>query len=384
MKRLLEDRRDEFGKALAGRVDPDSFVRVAYATITKSPKLLEATAASVMMALLEAASLGLTPNSVMGEAYLVPFNNKIRVKGQPDRWEVHAQFMPGFRGLAKLARQSGDITKIIARVVREGDRFEVVQGTEEKLIHVPMTGASKARDMTRVYAIAFFKDGSPPQFEVMEKWEVDRVRQRSRSKDNGPWVTDYDEMARKTVFRRLAKYLPLSDTDFEKAIEADSRDYDLSAPIGGTGPVSDLNNALAEDIPEGEYEDVTGQPDPAPTPKAEAGAPDDKTGGRTKAAGTAPPAEAEGIRAKALSTKKAKENGWKTWGDALDADPSYVQWAVDNMTRMDDADREALRALLPDDRDPPEDEDGYPTDDGQEPPADPFGDDDQDDLPFPG
>lgn len=262
-RQLLEDRREEFARALAGRVDPDAFVRVAYSTITKQPKLMEATRASLLMALLESASLGLMPNSVMGEAYIVPFNVKIKDGGR-ERWETHAQFIPGFRGLAKLARQSGQITKIVARVVREEDHFELVQGTEEKIIHVPNLLGRKERPMIRVYAVAFFRDGSPAQFEVMERWEVDKIRARSKSKDNGPWVTDYDEMAKKTVFRRLAKQLPLSDMDLERALDADNRDYDMSAAVGGS-PVNDLNEALNadSDIPEGEFEEVpTGEREP--------------------------------------------------------------------------------------------------------------------------
>lgn len=258
---LLEERKDEFARALAGRVDPDAFVRVAYATITKQPKLLEATPASLLMALLECANLGLQPNSVMGEAFLVPFNNKVGPKGK-ETWEVHAQFIPGFRGLAKLARQSGHVTKIIGRVVREGDRFEVVQGTDERLEHVPALSGNQ-RPIVAVYAVVFLKEG-PPVFDVMEKWEVDRIRARSKSKDNGPWVSDYDEMAKKTVFRRLAKYLPFSDTDIDRALEADNRDYDMSASVRDAGPVSDLNDALG-----GEEEEFTGEVVPDP-PAAEA------------------------------------------------------------------------------------------------------------------
>lgn len=248
-RQLLEQRRDEFARALAGRVDADAFVRVAYSTVTKSPKLLEATPASLLMALLECASLGLVPNSVMGEAYIVPFNNKVKRNGR-EQWEVQAQFIPGYRGLAKLARQSGHVTNIVARAVREGDRFEVTHGTEEKLVHVPLM-ASERRPVTHYYAVAFFRD-APPQFEVMAGWEVDRIKARSKSKDFGPWKTDEEEMGKKTVLRRLSKHLPLSDNDFTRALDADNRDFDMSAAVGG-GPVDDLNAALDE-IPEADYE----------------------------------------------------------------------------------------------------------------------------------
>lgn len=252
-RNLLEARREEFAKALAGRVDPDAFVRVAYSTITKTPKLMEATPGSLLMSLLEAASLGLVPNSVMGEAYIVPFNNKVKGPDGRERWEVQAQFIPGYRGLVKLARQSGHVTNVIARAVREGDRFEVVYGTEEKIVHVPLMADGK-RDATHYYAIAFLKDG-PPLFDVMAVWEIDRIRARSKSKDKGPWVSDYDEMAKKTVLRRLVKHLPMSDEDFARAIEADNRSFDMSASVPDAGAVDELNRALdGEPIEEAEYE----------------------------------------------------------------------------------------------------------------------------------
>ena len=251
VRSLLEDRREEFAKALAGRVDPDAFVRVAYATVTKTPKLMEATPASLLMSLLECASLGLVPNSVMGEAYIVPFNNKVKYADnsgkERERWEVQAQFIPGYRGLAKLARQSGMVTNITARTVREGDRFEVTHGTDEKIVHVPLLSGEK-RDPIAWYAVAFFRDG-PPQFEVMTKWEVERIKARSKASKFGPWVDDYDEMAKKTVVRRLAKHLPLSDNDFSRALEADNRSFDMSASVPGGSPVADLNHALDEDGP---------------------------------------------------------------------------------------------------------------------------------------
>lgn len=219
-KKMLDLRKEEFGKALAGRVDPEAFIRVAYATITKSPKLLEATPESVFFALLEAATLGLVPNGALGEAYIVPFNNKVKRNGR-EEWEVQAQFIPGYRGLIKLVRQSGVIRNVVARPVFKGDRFEVEYGLEETLVHIPNLDSEQDPDeLTHVYAVAHFNDGAK-QFEVMTRRGVDAIRARSKAKDSGPWVSDYVPMAIKTVIRRLVKYLPISDFDLTRAIEKD-------------------------------------------------------------------------------------------------------------------------------------------------------------------
>lgn len=220
-KRMLDLRKEEFGKALAGRVDPEAFIRVAYATITKSPQLLEATPQSLFMALLEAASLGLVPNGALGEAYIVPFNNKVKENGA-ERWEIQAQFIPGYRGLIKLVRQSGVIRNVVARPVYRGDRFEVEYGIDEKLIHVPnLDGEQSQEDLTHVYAVAHFTDGETTQFEIMSRKQIEAVRAVSKAKDSGPWKSWYIAMAIKTVIRRLVKYLPISDFDLTRAIEKD-------------------------------------------------------------------------------------------------------------------------------------------------------------------
>lgn len=225
LKDALEARQSEIARALAGRVDPGAFIRVALTTVNKSPQLAECTTASILMALLEAASLGLVPNSVMGEAYLVPFNNKIKLPGGGERWEKQAQFIPGYRGLVKLARNTGVVKTVIARAVRAGDEFAVEFGLDEMLRHRADFDEDDydQKPIRYVYAVALFADGTK-QFEVMSKAAVDKIRQRSKSKDNGPWVTDYDEMALKTIVRRLCKRLPLSDFDLARAIEADDRD----------------------------------------------------------------------------------------------------------------------------------------------------------------
>jgi recombination protein RecT len=262
----LEARQDQFGRALAGRIDPDAFIRVAYATITKTPKLAKCTPASIMMALMEAASLGLTVNGVMGEAYLVPFNHNIGSKAQPN-WEARAQFMPGARGLVKLSRQSGVIRTIVPRVVRHGDLFEVELGERDTLRHVPDLSGDESRPVAFVYAVAHFTDRVTTQFEYMNRMEVERVRARSKSKDDGPWITDWEEMALKTVVRRLCKRLPLSDFDLARALEADNKDYDLSLPVqgqvasGAQGLMARLQaasgeTAATEDVAEATWEHV--------------------------------------------------------------------------------------------------------------------------------
>lgn len=208
----LESKVKYMNAALPKHLTPERLARVAITAISSNPRLLECTRESLALALIEAGQLGLEPHGVMGQAYLVPYHN-----GRLKRYE--AQFQIGYRGLIELARRSGDVTKIEARVVREGDEFLYEYGLQPKLVHRP--DPTSQGEMTHVYAIAWLKDAEPI-FEVMTREEVERIRRRSKAAGSGPWVTDYEAMARKTAVKRLAKYLPLSP-EAEAAIEADNR-----------------------------------------------------------------------------------------------------------------------------------------------------------------
>jgi recombination protein RecT len=101
--------------------------------------------------------------------------------------------------------------------VYEKDKFEVKYGLSEDILHIPFEG--DAGELRAVYAVAELKDGGI-QYEVMYRHEIDAIRKRSKASGSGPWVSDYPEMARKTVIRRLSKYLPMS-VDLARAVEAE-------------------------------------------------------------------------------------------------------------------------------------------------------------------
>jgi len=199
----------------------DRLVRIALQAGQRNPRLLECTQGSLLLSLVSAAQLGLEAGGLLGSAYLVPYRNK-------HTGNYEAQLIPGYRGLIDLARRSGEVLKIEARVVRRGEDFSLDYG-EDKIRHIvalegpapgdgetaPPAGAND--DILGVYAVATLKSGVR-QVEFMHRWDVDRIRKSSRAADDGPWVTDFAEMARKTVVRRLAKYLPLS-ADFARAME---------------------------------------------------------------------------------------------------------------------------------------------------------------------
>lgn len=184
-------------------ITADRMVKLVCAAASREPRLAECSPLSILRSMVQAAELGLEVCSGKNEAYLVPrWNKKAKV--------LEATFLPGYQGLIKLAVETGRIRNIEARVVHAKDQFEYELGITPILKHKPHLGAERG-EIIAVYAVAFLADGST-QFEVMAKDEIDEIRDRSKEeKTFSPWTTDYAEMARKTVVRRLFKYLPKSN-----------------------------------------------------------------------------------------------------------------------------------------------------------------------------
>jgi len=188
--------------ALPRHMTAERLARIALTEVRKTPALAKCDQASFLGAIMQCAQLGLEPGGALGHAYLLPFEN--RRKGITE-----VQFIVGYRGMIDLARRSGQILSIEARVVYEADRFDVQLGLDSNLVHVPAWDVAERGPLRFVYAVAKLKDGGT-QFEVMSRLEVEKVRAKSRAANNGPWVDHYEEMAKKTVIRRLFKYLPVS------------------------------------------------------------------------------------------------------------------------------------------------------------------------------
>lgn len=221
--------------------------------IRQSPKLQRCRPESLLGALMTSAQLGLEPGP-LGEAYLVPYGEQVT-------------FIPGYRGLLKLAWNSGQLKHISARVVHDADLFDYAYGLHPDLTHKPARGDRGA--ITDVYACAVLLDGGA-EFEVLSVADVESVRTRSRAAKDGPWVTDWEAMARKTAVRQLAKWLPMATTLTRAIVAEGSVRTELDPEVLDTFDAEQLDEP-AEDTP-GEHEQAPA--DPAdPTPPAEEATP---------------------------------------------------------------------------------------------------------------
>jgi len=285
---LLNQQMDALRQILPKHVTPERLVKTLLVTVNRTPDLMLCTQESVLESIFRAAELGLDVSGTLGEAYLVPFNNKVKAADGTEVWQKQATFIPGYRGLAKLARQSGEVAHIEANVVYTDDLFDFEQGTNFHLTFKRSLTDSRGK-VLGAYALVTFKDGTH-HADWMTVADVEKVRQRAMSKNSPAWKSHWDEMAKKTVFRRLAKWLPLSGDKFQQVIEIDNEDFDFDLT---TGPdveqltaSDELDAAMAVEEGPGAAEDATEPSDGAgatDTPPEADTAPEDAPEAQEKA-----------------------------------------------------------------------------------------------------
>lgn len=213
--------------ALPKHIKIEKFTRVVLGSMQQTPKLADCNPESVLVSLLRAAAMGLEPDGgPLGQGYLVPFWS-----GKNSRLEC--QFIPGYRGLIKMARNSGDVADVWAEVVYERDTFDYELGLDQTLKHKRNDEVDDPGELRYAYAVARFRDGEK-KFVVMNRREVLAIRAQTSSKNKkgevvGPWCDHEPEMWKKTAARRLCKMLPLSVED-QRLVAGDDDNTPMTLP----------------------------------------------------------------------------------------------------------------------------------------------------------
>lgn len=236
--------RDEIAKALPKHLTPDRMLRTTLTCLTRTPKLAQCDQHSFFAALMTLSQLGLEPDG--RRAHLIPY-------GQT------CQLIVDYKGIVELVMRSGLVSNLHADVVCDRDEFEFDRG---QLAKHKINFREPRGDVYAAYALCRFRDGSEKS-EVMTRDEVEAIRKRSKAGNNGPWVSDWNEMAKKTVFRRLSKWLPLS-AEIRDAVEADDDAViDVTPKRLEIPPPAFARTDEVDEIPMGEAEPA---PVEAPTP----------------------------------------------------------------------------------------------------------------------
>lgn len=219
LRQNLAKMEGDFKAVLPAQIPAEKFIRTLMTAVQMQPDLLQADRKSLYACGMKAAQDGLLLDG--REAAPVIFNKKAPGGGG---WEKHVQYMPMLGGLLKKLRNSGEVATIAAHVVYDNDHFDYELGDDERISHKPILRGPRGEAIA-VYCVAKTKDGAVYR-EVMSVEEVEKIRAVSRSKDSGPWVAWWDEMAKKSVIRRICKRLP-SSADVDSLLAADNENYDL-------------------------------------------------------------------------------------------------------------------------------------------------------------
>lgn len=235
---LIERMKPEFARALPSHMSAERLTRIAVTEIRRNPLLLQCDQTSLLGALMLSAQLGLEPGP-LGHCYLIPRKNK-----KLGRTEVH--FMIGYRGYLDLLYRSDRVESVVAEIVYEEDKkhggFDYQRGDNPRLFHKPYLDGPRGKPIGAYVVIRFKGGGSYSRYMTVD--EIEDRRRRSASPDEGPWVTDWEAMARKTVLRDAIKWLPLS-IEVQRAAAHDETTLDET----GT-PVVDAEFEILESEPE--------------------------------------------------------------------------------------------------------------------------------------
>ena len=210
MKQLMIKMKNEIQVALPSQLASERFQRVALTAFNSNPKLQTCDPMTFIAAMMQSAQLGLEPNTPLGQAYLIPY----KVKGMDK-----VQFQIGYKGLLELAQRSGKIKTLYAHEVRENDEFDMDYGLNQTLTHKPYLKGDRG-EVVGYYAV-YHLDTGGHSFVFMSKSEILAHAQKfSKTFKFGPWQSDFDAMAKKTVIKQLLKYAPLS-IELQKAMAGD-------------------------------------------------------------------------------------------------------------------------------------------------------------------
>lgn len=290
---LLKAQRNSIAQALPKHITPERLIKTLLVAVNRNPQILECTQASILETINRAAELGLDLSGTLGEAYPVPFNNKIKMPDGREIWAMQCSLIIGYRGLEKLAWQSGEVESIDAEVVYLKDKFVFKKGTEVLVEWTPCMEDDRG-PVIGAYACVKMKSGGKLA-RFLPKSDIDKIRNASKSKNSPAWANWWDEMARKCALKRTLKDAPLSTEKFVAAIEQDHEDMDLDVLHAAThdaqkrqgGSAGLLAKMTIEEEPPARSTPVpvakTGVPNPSPAEPA----PPDEPAGNENAQGSA-------------------------------------------------------------------------------------------------
>jgi recombination protein RecT len=221
LQELIEKSVRELGKALPAHMRPERLGRIAITVLKSNPELAKCDPKSFLAALFQCASVGLEP--ILGQAYLIPYYSTKHQKHL-------VQLQIGYQGYLELFWRHKSAVRIHADVVYQDDvdrgLFRYDAGTGE-LHHTPDVFKADRGQAVGYYALATLQNGRNVVV-TMSRSEVESFAKRFSQcfdertgtfRPGTPWADAFDEMAKKTVLKRLCKLLPKSVEVMPEAVQ---------------------------------------------------------------------------------------------------------------------------------------------------------------------
>lgn len=227
--------RERLAALLPKHIDATTLARIVLAEFARTPKLAGCTPESVLIALTTSAQFGLVPSGPGGDSYLIPYGNQCTL-------------ILGYKGLHRLARNSGEVLIAQSFPVFAGERFEVVGGFDASITHEIREDVKRDKSTLRAtYTVVKLANGERA-FAVC--W-IDEIEQRRKRGASGkgistPWDTDYIAMALKSSARKLylGGTVPMSAEVMAHLAQED--DHESNVIDHGAPRTRSLAAALAE------------------------------------------------------------------------------------------------------------------------------------------
>lgn len=231
VRNLLMSMKGEIKNALPQYLPTEKFIRTSLTAINSNPKLLACSPQSLIAAVMNSAQLGLEFNTPLGEAYLIPYENK-------KTGITTVNFQIGYQGLLKLAHNTGQFKRITAKEVHDNDEFSIDYGTGE-IVHKPVI-RGESGEVIGYYAVYETKEGGRDSFYMSKENAENYGRTFSKSYSSGPWTSNFDAMAKKSCLIQVLKYAPkaIDKPELGQAIAFDNQVFKASVFDKETGGIT--------------------------------------------------------------------------------------------------------------------------------------------------
>ena len=234
MKNTIKAALPQFTSMLPSTIKPERFQSMVLTAVNTNPKLMACDPLSVVASALQSAQLGLEPNTPLGQAYLIPYEERKMVNGVWQTVRTVCNFQVGYRGLITLAFNSGELQSLDAQEVYANDDFDFNYGLNMTLKHIPATHNRKqpGEKPTHYYAVYKLKNGGQGMAVMTYEDVLEHAKKFSKTyskktgKFSGPWADNFDAMAKKTVLLKLMKYMPMAvDSPLARAATVDGAQF---------------------------------------------------------------------------------------------------------------------------------------------------------------